>query len=136
GKDGGAGKDGAAGTGSAGTGSAGTGSAGTGSAGTGSAGTGAAGNDGGTTDGDAGGDASDAPVLTAEQQRGSYLVNSVLGCIGCHATPKTDTQPAKVLGGNDCFAKDTGGGCLASANLTNDATGIKDLSDQQVIDAF
>jgi hypothetical protein len=135
GKDGGAGKggNGGAGTGSAGTGSAGTAAAGNdGGAGT----TGAAGHDGGTPDGDAGGDASDAPVLTAEQQRGSYLVNSVLGCTGCHATPKTDTQPAKVLGGNDCFAKDTGGGCLASANLTNDATGIKDLSDQQVIDAF
>jgi hypothetical protein len=152
GKDGkagaGAGHDGGAGTGSAGTGAAGTGSAGTGSAGTGSAGTGAAGNDGGAGTGAAGStdgggdaptdasDASDAPVLTLEQQRGSYLVNSVLGCNGCHQTPKTATDPAKVLGGNDCFAKDTGGGCLASANLTNDATGIKNLSDQQVIDAF
>jgi hypothetical protein len=147
GADGGAGKDGAAGS-AAGTGGGGAGTGG-GGAGTGGGGAGTgglAGNDGGAAGSDggaAGSDAStdgDAATMTPEQARGSYLVNAVLGCNGCHQTPKTTVDGGTVnavpFAGNDCFAKDTGGGCLASANLTNDATGIKNLSDQQVIDAF
>ncbi|HEY5088343.1 MAG TPA: hypothetical protein VIK30_00155 [Polyangia bacterium] len=86
-------------------------------------------------------------------------MNSVLGCAGCH-TPQGGGQ----LSGVDCFVKTApsttgaagaggngaagaGGGnggaggagvapCLSSANLTNDATGLKNLTDQQIKDAF
>ena len=98
-------------------------------------------------------------MLTTQQMRGQYLVNSVLGCQGCH-TPQGGAQ----LSGVDCFVKTApattgtagaggngtagaGGGnggaggagvtpCLSSANLTNDATGLKNLTDQKIKDAF
>jgi mono/diheme cytochrome c family protein len=96
---------------------------------------GSAGTDAGT---DATTDAGDGG-LSAVATRGQYLVLNVLGCSGCH-TPKLAGGAAdttKLLSGIDCFAKDTAsGGCLGSANLTNDATGIKNLTDQQVKDAF
>ena len=91
--------------------------------------------------GGSGGDAAvDGGALTAEQTRGQYLVKSVLNCSGCH-TPSLPggggPDNSKFLAGNDCFTKDTAtGGCLASANLTNDETGLKNLSDQQIKDAF
>ena len=122
-----------------------------GHAGGGSSGGGTAGGSSGGAGGAAGG-----TVLTTQQMRGQYLVNSVLGCAGCH-TP----QGGAALSGVDCFVKTApatggaggsgaagagggsggagGGGvtpCLSSANLTNDATGIKNLTDQQVKDAF
>jgi hypothetical protein len=145
------GKAGAAGGGSGTAGSAG-GTAGSASGTAGSAG-GAAGSAGGAVAGGAGG-----PALTTQEMRGQYLVNSVLGCQGCH-TP----QNGAPLSGVDCFVKTApsttgsagaggngaagaGGGnggaggasgpCLSSANLTNDASGIKNLTDQQVKDAF
>src|SRR5438045_1640768 len=105
-KDGGAGKGGSGGTG----GKAGTSGplAGAGGDDGGMAGTGndaAAGSDAGP------GDATDAPVvLTAEQSRGQYLVNSVLGCSGCHTPQKAGgggPDMTKFLAGNDCFAKDS-----------------------------
>jgi mono/diheme cytochrome c family protein len=84
-------------------------------------------------------DAPDGPVLTTSQLRGQYLVKSVLGCSGCH-TPQLagggGPDNSKFLSGVDCFAKDSGGGCLASANLTADDTGIANQTDQQVKDAF
>jgi len=43
----------------------------------------------------------------------------------------------KFLSGVECFAKDpTTMGCLNSANLTNDDTGLKKKTDQQIKDAF
>ena len=140
----------------------------------GAAGGGTAGAAGGAGAGGAGG-----AMLTTQQMRGQYLVNSVLGCPGCH-TP----QGGSALSGVDCFVKTApatgaagaggnggngaagaggeggsagaagaagaggaggaGGGagavgtgpCLSSANLTNDDTGLKMLSDQQIKDAF
>jgi mono/diheme cytochrome c family protein len=134
-----------AGTGGAGT----TGSTGGNTGGTGGGGT--TGSTGGTagTDAGAGGtisdggdaplDATDGPVLSLSEQRGQYLVKSVLGCSGCH-TPQLagggGPDNSKFLSGVDCFAKDTGTGCLASANLTADDTGIANLTDQQVKDTF
>ncbi|MFL5306407.1 MAG: c-type cytochrome, partial [Polyangia bacterium] len=68
------------------------------------------------------------PVLA----RGEYLVKSVLNCGGCH----TPTGGA-FLSGKDCFAGSTAGpDCLSSANLTNDDSGLKNLTDQQIKDAF
>jgi mono/diheme cytochrome c family protein len=153
GKDGSAGHDGSAGadaaagtTGGGGT----TGTAGSdgGVAGTtGAAGTdgGVAGNDGSTdspTDSpatDGGGDATDgstdAAPLSAAAMRGQYLVG-ILGCSGCHTPAATDAGSTP-FAGRDCFAGSAAGpDCLSSANLTNDPSGIKNLSDQQVIDAF
>jgi hypothetical protein len=62
--------------------------------------------------------------------RGAYLVNSVLGCAGCH-TPTGGTP----LSGHDCFVS-KGTSCLSSANLTNDDTGLKKFTDQQIKDAI
>jgi len=62
--------------------------------------------------------------------RGEYLVKSVLGCVGCH-TPSGGAS----LSGSDCFVN-SGGSCLSSANLTNDASGLLNLTDQQIKDAF
>lgn len=77
--------------------------------------------------------------LTGPAARGQYLVNNVLGCVGCH-TPQLagggGLDNSKFLSGNDCFAKDSSGGCLASANLTNDSTGLKDKTDTQIKSAF
>jgi len=67
------------------------------------------------------------------------LVKNVLGCPGCH-TPQLAAGGAdmsKFLSGVECFAKDaTTSGCLKSANLTNDDTGLKKKTDQQIKDAF
>ena len=54
-------------------------------------------------------------------------MTSVLGCTGCHTAS---------LSGTDCFAKSGTTGCLSSANLTNDATGLLNFTDQQIKDAF
>jgi mono/diheme cytochrome c family protein len=77
--------------------------------------------------------------LSGPAARGQYLVRNVLGCVSCH-TPQLagggGVDNSKFLAGNDCFAKDSAGGCLASANLTNDETGLKSLSDTQIKDAI
>jgi hypothetical protein len=154
-KDGGAGKGGHGGGGTGGTGNTGGtgGTGGTGNVGgTGGTGGNTAGTGGNTAgtggsmagmDGGAGMDASttDTPVdhapdatdastdaLTAQQSRGLYMIN-VLGCTGCHGAN---------LAGNKLIGQDTAtNGKLYSANLTNVSTvGIKDFSDQAIIDAF
>lgn len=77
--------------------------------------------------------------LPGPAARGEYLVKNVLGCVSCH-TPQLagggGLDNSKFLSGNDCFAKDSSGGCLASANLTNDSTGLKNLTDTQIKNAF
>jgi cytochrome c551/c552 len=72
---------------------------------------------------------------TAAQARGQYLT-SVLGCVSCHS-PKLNgvVDTANLFAGVDCTA-DTSGNCLSDPNLTNDATGLKSWTDQQIIDAF
>ena len=77
--------------------------------------------------------------LTGPAARGQYLVKSVLSCVGCH-TPQLagggGTDNSRFLAGVECFAKDSDGGCLNSANLTSDKTGLKDLTDTQIKNAF
>jgi mono/diheme cytochrome c family protein len=77
--------------------------------------------------------------LTGPAARGEYLVKNVLGCVNCH-TPRLagggGLDNSKLLSGSECFSKDSDGGCLNSANLTNDSTGLKDLTDQQIKDAI
>jgi mono/diheme cytochrome c family protein len=79
----------------------------------------------------------DAGVVTAA--RGKYLVDTVLSCGDCHTPRGADGKPiaGKYLSGVECFADvhppaNDGQGCLHSANLTNDATGLKSLTDAQV----
>jgi len=84
------------------------------------------------------------PGFDGPAGRGQYLAR-VLNCGGCH-TPQVNgaADPTKTLAGIDCrisavagFDAGTDAGvCLSSANLTNDVTGIKNLTDQQVIDAM
>jgi len=77
--------------------------------------------------------------LTGPAARGQYLVKNVLGCVGCH-TPQLagggGADNSRFLAGVECFAKDSTGGCLNSANLTNDGTGLKDMTDNQIKNAL
>jgi mono/diheme cytochrome c family protein len=87
-------------------------------------------------DGPAASDAGQFPAGSAEA-RGQYLV-TLLGCGNCHSPKVAGTSmvdTTKLLSGIDCFV--TGAGvCLSSANLTNDESGIKGLTDDQVIAAL
>jgi mono/diheme cytochrome c family protein len=84
--------------------------------------------------GDGGADA--APGFDGPAGRGQYLAQ-VLNCGGCH-TPQVNgaADNSMRLAGRDCFVSSDAGACLSSANLTNDPSGIKDLSDQAVIDGL
>src|SRR5450631_901698 len=77
--------------------------------------------------------------LTGPAARGQYLVKNVLGCVGCH-TPQIagggGQDNSRFLAGTECFAKDSTGGCLNSANLTNDSTGLKGMTDTQIKNAL
>jgi hypothetical protein len=122
------GSGGAGGTGGvAGTGGGAAGAAGTGGGAAGTGGVAGTGGSGGATGGSGGIGGAPDPVTA----RGQYLVNNVLGCPGCH-TP----QGGAFLSGTDCFAKSGTTGCLSSANLTNDPTGLMNYTDQQIKDAF
>ncbi|HEY2900024.1 MAG TPA: c-type cytochrome [Polyangia bacterium] len=102
-------------------------------------GTGGNSNDAAPTDasGDVAADlAGDGGTLTVQQMRGQYL-SSLLGCVNCH-TPKlagNALDTARLFSGVDCTA-DASGNCLSTPNLTPDATGIMNLTDQQLKDAF
>ena len=83
----------------------------------------------------------DAPAADAGPTpvaRGDYLVNHVVPCGDCH-TPRLMTgmpDPARFLAGVDCFLDvdpmDPMVGCLATPNLTGDATGLEGESDAQI----
>lgn len=96
--------------------------------------------DGGTSDAtDAPADGgSDAVTLTPLQARGQYLVNVVIGCPDCHTPRNAQGLPdsTKFLAGNPDFVKVPGVGSLPSRNLTNDATGLKNRSDEEIKDMF
>jgi hypothetical protein len=110
-----------------------------------------AGKDGGTTDtvttdgGDAASDVAttetggDTAAYTPLQARGAYLVNAVIGCPDCH-TPMLPTgapDMTKFLAGNASFVVNPqNGDKLGSRNLTNDATGLKNISDDDVKSLF
>jgi mono/diheme cytochrome c family protein len=75
--------------------------------------------------------------------RGRYLMNNVGLCTFCH-TPLLENgmrDETRLLAGVACFFDidedpDSGVGCLSSRNLTNHATGLANVTDQQIKDAF
>jgi hypothetical protein len=79
--------------------------------------------------------------LTPLQTRGKYLVDNVIACSDCH-TPQTPTGPdlTHYLAGNPNFvAIPTGDGGVArlgSRNLTNDPTGLKNRTDDEIKNMF
>jgi hypothetical protein len=66
--------------------------------------------------------------------RGDYLVNHVAACPDCHTPRDAMGAPImdKYLSGSECFVKLPNGDCLNSRNLTNDATGLKKFSDEEI----
>jgi mono/diheme cytochrome c family protein len=91
--------------------------------------------DGGATDAAADG-STDAVALTPLQARGQYLVNVVIGCSDCHTPRNAQGAPdmTKFLAGNPDFITVPTVGSLPSRNLTNDATGLKNRTDDQIKD--
>ncbi len=111
---------------------------------------GSAGKDGSTTDvatTDGGSDTpldmamdvgGDTAAYTPQQARGAYLVNAVIGCPDCH-TPMLPTgvpDMTMFLAGNANFVVLPNGDKLGSRNLTNDATGLKNISDADIKSFF
>jgi mono/diheme cytochrome c family protein len=93
-------------------------------------------------DQDSGTDKPDSGKPQTPAERGKYLVESMGACGDCH-TPRLPTgafDTSKTLAGVDCFidadpTKDDFG-CLSSRNLTNDETGLKNRTDQEIKDMF
>ena len=93
--------------------------------------------DGGSADAADGG-----PVLTTAQARGKYIVNVVAGCPECH-TPRLQDgsfDMTKFMAGESgpgcTFAGPTAGDCVHPRNLTNDATGLKNRTDDDIKKMF
>lgn len=71
----------------------------------------------------------------AKLARGKYLVDDVAGCGDCHTPGGDNPDPRRYLAGVDCMLEDTThavGGCLSSANLTNDSSGLARRSDAEI----
>ena len=107
--------------------------AGAASCGDGSGGSGGKGGKGGS----AGGAGGAGGGLTTVELRGQYLVDHVFACGDCH-TPQGPTGPVagKYLAGNADFVALPTGDKLGSRNLTNDATGLKNRSDDEIKNMF
>jgi len=75
-------------------------------------------------------------------ERGRYLVEHVAACPDCHSPRRDhdDFERERWLSGVDCFVDavpdDPNLGCLATGNLTNHETGLKNRTDQQIKDMF
>ncbi|HXI56436.1 MAG TPA: hypothetical protein VNO55_10275 [Polyangia bacterium] len=83
-------------------------------------------------------DATDGPVLSPAAARGKYLVNAIIGCSDCHTPPMANgmPNPAMFLAGNPNFVVLPNGDKLGTRNLTNDPTGLKNRTDQEIKDMF
>jgi len=84
-----------------------------------------------------------------EVERGRYIMNNLGACTFCHTplNPDGSRDLTRLLAGVDCLADiapdnvpnpgdGVGVGCISSRNLTNDATGLKNVTDQQIKDAI
>jgi mono/diheme cytochrome c family protein len=95
------------------------------------------------TDADTDADTDTDPPAPATAERGEYLVEHLLLCGDCH-TPRDaygGFDPALELAGVECLVDINGGGadnggCLNTPNLTNDATGLANRSDAEVVAMF
>ena len=78
--------------------------------------------------------------------RGKYLIDTAAVCSDCH-TPRNATggpDSTRYLAGIDCFIgtdkvanpNAPGPGCLSSPNLTNDSTGLRNFTDQEIKNLF
>lgn len=94
------------------------------------------------------------PDANAKVERGRYIVNVVGACTFCHTPLNADGSRdlTRLFAGVDCLVdlptcfgqancttppdKNDGFGCISSRNLTNDATGLKNVSDDMIKDAF
>jgi mono/diheme cytochrome c family protein len=102
---------------------------------------------------DTGGGGFDGGTDAGDVARGKYLVTNVASCPDCHTPRNPDGSPdmTRWLAGVECLAGTppsdagagdagdagpSGPGCLNSRNLTNDATGLKNRSDQEIKDMF
>jgi len=71
---------------------------------------------------------------TASVERGKYIVDHVAVCPDCH-TPRDETGApiaAQYLAGTECFVQLPNQSCLHTRNLTNDATGLANRSDEDI----
>jgi mono/diheme cytochrome c family protein len=92
---------------------------------------------GGTAAGEGGangaGDAGETSVDPVAA-RGQYLVDHVIACSDCH-TPRNEMGApiaAQYMAGVECFIRLESGECLHSRNLTNDETGLKNRTDDEI----
>lgn len=78
--------------------------------------------------------ASDGGGLLAMQKRGEYLVKAVIACSDCHTPRDAMGAPdmTKFLAGNPDFVVLPNGDKLGSRNLTNDETGLKNRTDDEI----
>jgi hypothetical protein len=76
------------------------------------------------------GGASESPLVA----RGDYLVNHVAACPDCHTPHDEMGAPIleKFLSGWECIVKLPNDSCLHSRNLTNDETGLKNRTDDEI----
>jgi len=76
-------------------------------------------------------------------ERGRYIMNTLGACTFCHTplNPDGSRDMTRLFAGVDCiFDLDTdptnGMGCVSSRNLTPDATGLKNATDEEIKNAF
>lgn len=82
----------------------------------------------------AGGGAGEGAMSEDAVERGRYLVDHVIACPDCH-TPRDEMGAPimdKYMAGSECFVKLENGDCLHARNLTNDETGLKNRSDDEI----
>lgn len=66
--------------------------------------------------------------------RGRYLVDHVIACPDCH-TPRDEMGAPlqdRYMAGVECFVPLENGSCLNTPNLTNDATGLANRTDDEI----
>ena len=86
-------------------------------------------------------DAAPPDMLDIKVERGRYLMNNVGLCTFCHTplNPDGTRDMTRLLAGWDCFVDiepaDPNVGCLSSRNLTNHETGLKNATDEQIMEA-
>ncbi|WP_394843342.1 cytochrome c [Pendulispora brunnea] len=105
--------------------------------------------DAGTRDSTTADSTADSSSTAGDPVRGRYIVDTLATCGDCHTprNPDGTFDMSRYLGGNECLVGVNRGdagpggpndppGCLATPNLTNHETGLKNRSDQEIRDMF